>query len=324
VNSLKKRKYIRKKEKPYCPCKTELIGLQPIQDLIELTLGTAYVKHERTSSLIILADQESGKTELLKKYRRNKGTISRRRFTAWGTIRDLKKGRISILFDKPKTLGHILIYDLRMILAYKFNTTDSNIDFLDSLTEEGLQPESSYATDPTDLKGYIGLKGGIIAAINPQGLFKNSEKNKIKKILLKGGFLSRNNLASYSASGTIRDDVFDSIVEGKYRQNKDYVNKIVLNYPCKRTNIRISNRHMMELKDITEEVLRTLREDLDEEFKGFRLFKSLVSLAKASALRESETRVRQADIDRIRFLSNWMNIKQRALKPSYSFYGSDS
>jgi hypothetical protein len=321
---MKKRKYVRKKDRPYCPRKTELIGLEPIQDLIELTLGTSYIKHERTASLIILANQGSGKTELIKKYRANAGVILRRRFTAWGIVRDLRKRRIHILFNKPKRLGHILICDLRMILSYKFNTTDSNIDFLDALTEEGLQPESSYATDPKDLKDYIGLKGGIIAGINPQGLFSNMEKNKIKKSFLKGGFSSRNLFFSYNIPDSLRETVFDSIVVGKYRQNRDYVDRIILDYPCKRTNIRISNKHMKELKDITEEVLLKLQEDLDEEFKGFRLFKSLVALAKASALRESETKVRQVDIDRIRFLSNWMNIAQRNLQSTYSFYKGDS
>lgn len=319
------KKYCKKQRtKPYCPLKTELIGHAPFQDQVELTLGTAYVKHERITSTIFLAEQESGKTESIKKYNKNIGTVSRRRFTAWATINDLTKGKIPILFDRPKILGHVLIYDLRMILAYKFNTVDSNIDFLDALTEEGLQPESSYATDPDDLKGYIGLKGGIVAGINPQGLFSNIEKNTIKKILLKGGFLSRNVIFSYNIPDKLRDVIFNSIVAGKYRKNKDYVNKITINFPRRRTHVRISNRHMIELKDITEEVLLNLNEDLAEEFKGFRLFKSLVALAKASSLRESETKVRQVDIDRIHFLSNWMNIKQRNLKSEYSFYKGDS
>ena len=68
---------------------TELIGLKAIQDLIELALWSAYINGERIVSLMLVADPESGKTELMKKYRKNKGIHVRRRFTAYGVIRDL-------------------------------------------------------------------------------------------------------------------------------------------------------------------------------------------------------------------------------------------
>jgi hypothetical protein len=300
--------------------KTELIGMEPIMDSVELTLWTAYVKHERTVSLLILAKPESGKTELLKKYRKNNGTISRRRFTAYGIIRDLKEGRIAVLFDKSKILGHFLIYDLRMLWGYKHNTVESNMDFLDGFTEEGLQPESSYAINPDDLNGYEGLKGGIIAGINPHGFFTPSGKRTIKKNLLKGGFFSRNVIASYNITGNLLQKIFNSIVEGKYRCNKDFVNLIAIDFPSKRRKVAISAKHMRKLQDIAGDVLTELQEDLAEEYKGIRLFKSLVALAKASALREGRTRVERQDIERIRFLSNWMNVKMRNLKSKYTFY----
>ena len=58
---------------PYSLQETELIGMKTIQDLIELTLWSAYIKGERIVSLLLVADPESGKTELMKKYRKNKG-----------------------------------------------------------------------------------------------------------------------------------------------------------------------------------------------------------------------------------------------------------
>lgn len=67
--------------------KTELIGIQPIQDLVELTLWTAYIKYERVCSLLIVANPESGKTELLKKYRKNNGIHLTKRFSAYGIER---------------------------------------------------------------------------------------------------------------------------------------------------------------------------------------------------------------------------------------------
>lgn len=117
--------------------KTELIGLETIQDLIELGLWSAYVKGERIVSLLIVAEPESGKTELMKKYRKNRGVFVRRRFTSYGIIRDLLDGKMVLLFNSPKILGHLLVYDYATIFAFKSNTVDTTIEFLDALTEEG-------------------------------------------------------------------------------------------------------------------------------------------------------------------------------------------
>ena len=43
--------------------RTELVGMDPVQDLIELTLFSAYIRGERIVSLLLVAEPESGKTE---------------------------------------------------------------------------------------------------------------------------------------------------------------------------------------------------------------------------------------------------------------------
>jgi hypothetical protein len=37
-------------------------------------------------------------------------------------------------------------------------------------------------------------------------------------------------------------------------------------------------------------------------------------------LRDGRTRVIQRDVERIRFLSKWMNVKMKDFRPSYKFY----
>jgi hypothetical protein len=69
---------------PYHLGKTELIGMEAIQDIIELVLWTLFVLGERIVSLLLVSDSETGRTELMKKYRKNKGVHFRRRFTAYG------------------------------------------------------------------------------------------------------------------------------------------------------------------------------------------------------------------------------------------------
>jgi hypothetical protein len=88
--------------------KTELIGIEPIQDIVELTMWTLYVKNEKPTSLMILAEPESGKTELIKKHRNNNGVYAVKRLTGYGIQNDLINGKIKLLFNNPKILGTYL------------------------------------------------------------------------------------------------------------------------------------------------------------------------------------------------------------------------
>lgn len=75
-----------------------------------------------------------------------------------------------------------------------------------------------------------------------------------------------------------------------------------------------------EIKDLAREVADEYSDDLKpHKLKGFRLHKALISLVKASGLRDGRTRVNENDVERIRFLSNWMNLKMRKLKVNYPF-----
>jgi len=299
--------------------KTELIGIEPIQDLMELALWTAYVKYERIVSLMIVAEPESGKTELLKKYRDNNGVHGMRRFSAFGVQNDLINGRINVLFDKPKILGHIVVYDFATLFSFKMNTIDSTIAFLDALTEEGLEPESTYAISFDAIKEYKGLKGGIIAAINTQGFFTPKGKKRIKASLMKGGFFSRNIMVSYAISQSHLNEIFDGIKEGKYRSDKRYVSLVGLDFPNKRIDVKLPRRLSGELLKIVYDIKEELEDDLGHTVKGIRLYKSLISLAKASALRDGRLIVNSEDVERIQYLSQWMNLRMNRLKSYYPY-----
>ncbi len=299
--------------------KTELEGLEPIQEIIELTLMTPYVKGERTTSLLVVAEPESGKTELMKKYRHNDGVHVRRRFSAYGILTDLIEGKINTLFEKPKILGHILVYDYSSVFSYKQNTVDSTIEFLDALTEEGLSAESSYWVRGDQLKPFEGLKGGVIAGINTFGFF--TAKGRVKANLYKGGWFSRNIVVSYEMSESLVSKVFDGIRVGKYRFDQNYVSRIALDLPTMRTEIKLPEDLSKEIEELARNIAEEYSEDLKpHKLRGFRLHKSLISLAKASALRDRQRAVSGKDVERIQFLAQWMNLRMNRLKTSYSFY----
>lgn len=302
--------------------KTELIGIDPIQDLIELALYTPYIKSERVVSLMIVARPESGKTEIGKKYRKNNGVTSLRRFSAYGIQKSLMDKKIKPLFPKSKILGHLLIYDFNHLFSYKPNTVDSTMAFLDAFTEEGLQPQADYAISPDALKEYEGLKGGVIGFINTLGFFTPRGKNRVRKNMLKGGFFGRNIPASYNLGVAVTDRALEGIIKGDYRTGRDFVELIKLNLPKKRVDVHISEKHAREIIDLTKEITQELQKELGlkEEVRGLRLGKSLIALAKTSALRDGRRHVIRRDIDRIQFLSTWMNLDFNNLKTKYPFY----
>jgi hypothetical protein len=299
--------------KPYELEKTELLGTEPIQDLIDLTIHTPYVKYERTNSLLLVSETEAGKTELIKKFRLNDGVHARRRFTAYGIIQDLLNEQIVPLFKSPKILGHILIYDYSNIFAYKQSTVDSTIEFLDAFTEDGLSAESSYWIKGSELEPFEGLKGGIIAGINTFGFFTSGRK--VRANLYKGGWFSRNIVTTYDISETLLTKIFDSIRRGEYRANRGFVKYIILQLPMERIDIGLPDEYAEQIADLARDLAEDYTRDLTPyKLKGIRLGKSLISLAKASALRENRSYVNADDVDRIRYLSQWMNLKLNNLK----------
>jgi hypothetical protein len=298
--------------------KTELVGMGIVQDMIELTLWTAYVRHEKIVSLLILAEPETGRTELLKKYRNNHGVIVKRRFSSYGILSELIEGKRKLLFEKPKILGHILVYDMSGLFTFKPSTIDSTIEFLDALMEEGLSSEATYALGEDELRAFNGLRGGLIAAINTFGFFTSEKTRKVRAYLYKGGFFSRAPLISFSESELQVQKIFESIQKGYYREDKSFVNTINLNFPEKRISVYISDVLSKEIIDIARDVASEYTEDLKNfTVKGIRLSKALITLAKASALRDGRRRVERVDVERIRFLSKWMNLKMNRLKRKY-------
>lgn len=291
--------------------------MEAIQEIIELVLWTAYIKYERIVSLLIVAEPESGKTELMKKYRKNNGIYATKRFSAYGIETDLIEGRMNLLFDKPKILGHIIIYDFSMLFSFKPNTIDSTMAFLDAFTEEGLSPESTYAISYEKLEPFDGLKGGIIGGFNMEGFFTRGGsklKRTIRQNIKKGGFFSRNLIVSYAISSAQLRMIFDSIVHGEYRTDEKYVNLIALNFPDHRINVSISEEYTRVLVDLSNDILEELYKDIGYKLKGIRLTKILIALAKANALRNKRTSVKREDIERISMLSRWMNLKFEKLK----------
>ena len=151
--------------------------LDPLVDMVTLTLYTAYIKNvPKPNSLLIIAKPESGKTEILKKFIPNKNVTYLSDITAFGIERDylskIESGEIR----------HIIIPDLLKPLSRKESTVKTFITMMNALIEEGIASASTYAMRRTSEKH---VKCGIITAITGEEL--SDQRHNWGRI----GFLSR-------------------------------------------------------------------------------------------------------------------------------------
>jgi hypothetical protein len=243
----------------YVPTKTELLHVDPIQDLIELVLWTNWVSGEDVVSILMYADFESGKTELQKKYSENKGVTSRRRFSATGIKESLLQGKIKI--NSEKKAGHIRIPDMSNVFTYKPSTSKKNMLFIDAYTEDGLDPEDDYFNKPEEGEKIAGVRGGIIAGVNPAG-FLSSSKKKIRQEFIEGGGLSRFIIVSWEDS-KYNKEIADSITNGLYRKDKGFVRNIQFDFPEDPVNVILPRSIAEKIQLLAE----TITEDLNEDFQ---------------------------------------------------------
>jgi hypothetical protein len=135
---------------------TELVGYTPIIDAIDLALRSKYIRNENPVSLLLLSRAESGRTEAIKKFRRNNGVVMYRRFTAYGLLNDLIDGTIKLLFKKPKILPTFLLPEFNSLFSFKADSTSSTLEMINAISEEGLSLESTYAIRPRELRRFVG------------------------------------------------------------------------------------------------------------------------------------------------------------------------
>lgn len=297
---------------------TELVGYAPILDAIDLALRSKYIRNEKPVSILLLSRAESGRTEAIKKFRLNDGIVMYRRFTAFGFLRDLIEGTVKLLFEKPRILPTIGIYDFNDLLNFKDETTSSTLEFINAVSEDGLSLESTYAIRPREMLRFKGTRGNFIGAINTFGMF-TYKRAVVKHMLYSGGFLSRPKIMSFDFSESVMHEIMDSLINNE--DHSKFVPSITLKLPKKRVDISTSPEVNKELWKISSDIIARMNTKLIHfDMKGIRDFKTTRTLAKCSAQRDGRDNVSMKDVKRIRFLSKWINLDMNPLETHYDFY----
>jgi hypothetical protein len=267
-----------------------LKDVEPLVDMITLTIYTAYIKNvPKPNSLLIVARPESGKTEAMKKFVVNKNIAYLSDATAFGIERDylskIESGEIR----------HIIMPDLLKPLSRKESTVKTFITMMNGLIEEGIASVATYATRRITEEH---VKCGIITAITDSEL--RDQRHNWGRI----GFLSRIVPFSYSYGIESVKKIFDHILGLDYLSESNIELKGI---PRQDKEIRLPLRYAQAILPSTTTIAQA------QHAYGFRLQKQFQALLQASALESSRPAVISTDVERVLHLMNWVNFDENPI-----------
>lgn len=161
---------------------TRLIEVDDLIKLVNLAILTGRIKNAKPISMLLIADTETGKTQILEVFMNLKPVIWANDLSAHVIVDE-----VALQVEKGKT--HILIPDLLKVLGHQKMVTRNTMTMLNSIMEEGLKSVMFYGTRK-DFKEPV--RCGVIAAITKDA-FKAREDHW-KSI----GFVGRCLLVSFS------------------------------------------------------------------------------------------------------------------------------
>jgi hypothetical protein len=178
--------------------KLSLLRLEPILEIIKASVWTGRLSDEKPVSIMLVAKQESAKTESLKYFRGTPTLTFISDLTSRGLIpykKEIESGR----------LRHIVLLDLVRIIAHGRNIADRTLQTLASLMEEG-ESETSDAGGRDSWANFP--KIGVLMALTPA--FFKSKRGKWRET----GFLTRFVPVSFSYSEEAVHEIHMSIAAG--------------------------------------------------------------------------------------------------------------
>ena len=267
-----------------------LKNTEEIEKILKLVITTGKIKNAHPVSMLLLANVGGGKTEILKKFNKNKGIAYVTDATAYGLtkeyLNEIEKGNIH----------HIMIPDLITPLSKQTATRQGFISFLNGLIEEGIADMHSYAVQFNTKKD---LKCGLITALAKEDFDKNYYRWSNM------GFLSRCIPVSYSYGTKEIKQIFDHIsAEDTIKNTKEKVKNI-------KKHIKGNEEIHKKLYPIVNYAMNKSREKY-----GFRKLKQFKTLLKANAYLNERNAINMDDYNEIVRLLNYVNTEYNIVNDS--------
>jgi hypothetical protein len=251
---------------------SNLIKLEPVIEIVRAAIWTGKLSDEKPVSIMLVAEQESAKTEVLKYFRNT---------TSLAYISDLTSRGLSGFKNDIESgkLRHLVVLDLVRILAHGRGVSERTIQTLASLMEEG---ESSIADAGGKEQWKNFPKIGVLMGITDA--FFKARRGKWRQT----GFLTRFVPVSFSYSSLTVDKIHRSISEGK--KLPDPHNESL---PEHQVQVACDERFSHEIS------MRAKTLGTQMKTYGFRYHRVLRSLAKARARMKNRGWVKQEDVDAV-------------------------
>lgn len=260
-----------------------LVGLEPVVELLTTVVWTARVNGERPISLILVAPPGSGKTSALRAMKSN--------FTVFTD--DLTSREFNLLVSRYQHMTHLMLSDMTSIFNRKSSTSDLTCNILRRAVEEGIEVDSYSGKHYDEVK-----KIGFITAIPPDDL----GSRKVSGTMEEGGFASRFLIASYRYSAATKKRVHDYIRSDAYTNNGDEREK---KFEDRRSSVKIPD-------DIAEQI-HLLAIEIKRDPLGARAHHHLRALVKARALEENRTIATEEDFKKVEYYSEFFTEKGKVI-----------
>jgi hypothetical protein len=274
-----------------------LLEVEPIIDIIKLTLQTGYLKHLETPvNLLLIAKPESAKTATMAMFK-IKGTYTTNNITQAVIVAKI------LAMIENQGLKHLIIPDILNAIEKDYTTKKGFLNMMKTLIEEGITSLDTFNMRTNKVYNPP-IKCGLITAItsdsyygqyNPQTQrFENGIKHYWKTI----GLLSRFIPFSYEYEMLKIRKIFQFIEKEDYTkpQSKQTIKRTM-------TDVK-GNPELFQQFEISS---MTIGKEISGY--GLRVQRSFQALAKANALLNDGKEVAQKDIDKILKLGNWMNFR---------------
>jgi hypothetical protein len=270
-----------------------LIGVQPLIDILALSLQSVFVKNEKNGvSLLLIAKPEAAKTSSIFKYN-NLDFVS-----YYDEI--TQKKMIDEFFPLVRTgqKRTLLIPDLINCIEKQKSTRDQFLNMIKSgIDDTGIIQISTYHKQLHYMKIIEGVKFNLITAIT------TSNYKSVEKYLKDTGILSRFIPFSYDYPISLVKNVFGYIEGDTPTFPEAAMPKL------RKRSVKIDNSP--ELFKNFEIV--SIKVGMQYSGYGIRAQQSLQRLAKANAIMNDRDTVTEEDIRKILQLSNWINFNFNSL-----------
>lgn len=248
------------------------LRLAPVIEIIRAAIWTGRLSDEKAVSLMLIAEQESAKTEMLK-YFRGTTTLA---YISDLTSRGLSKHKEAI---ERGRIRHLVLLDLVRIIAHARSVQERTFQLLAALMEEG-ESETLDAGGSSAWEGFPRI--GALMALTPK--FFHSKRGRWRET----GFLTRFLPISFHYSNGTQHEIHMAIAAG--HQLPDPHPEPLPLAPCQ---IFLPDKHSLTLSRRSEELGVAMKS------YGFRYQRALRALSKAQARMQSRGIVNDEDIGKV-------------------------